>query len=796
MPNWAYVPYSLPLILSGIAALALGLYANAHRTMRGAFAFMWICIPAAEWCLAYAAEVSSSDVAAKVFWAKVEYLGIALGPVCWLFFTLSYTRRGTILARRRWVPLILIPVATVVLAFTNEAHHLIWRTTTLNTSGPFPALTYEYGTWFWIHTAFSYSVMLAGSALLLNGLAGTHHFYRRQRLALTVGILIPWIGNALYLARINPMPGLDLTPIAATATCVAVALALFSFRLLDLVPIARRAVLDSMNDAVIAIDHDNRILDLNKSARRITGTAGKAAIGLPVGQVLKNHKDLVERFADVREAQTEITRETASGTRYFELQITPLLDVIGEYSGRLITLHDITDGKHAQQEIQALNASLEARVLERTAELAAANREKEETLRREQSAYRDLTFLAEASRILANSLDEAATLSNLAQHIVPYLADGCMIHIVDEPGALRLRASKHIDPSKARLITAIEQRYPAQYGGQNGSRDLTREGEARFWPRVEEEDIAGMARDEQHLSMLKALEITSYMRVLIVGRQRTLGTFTLMRCHTGQEYSATSLALAQDLANRTALAVENAQLYLAAKRAIQVRDEFLTVASHELKTPLTSLLLASSALQKYARRGTVPALDYLARRLNILDEQGKRLDQLVGNLLDISRISAGRLELEPQAVDLTAVVRQIVEQFQEELAGAHCSVDLQLNGPVRGFWDPSRIEQVVVNLLTNAMKYGKGGTITIGVWPEGANAKLVVSDEGIGIEAQDFERIFDRFERAVAPGKYSGMGMGLYITRQIVEAHGGRINVASTPDQGATFTVSLPTLQD
>jgi signal transduction histidine kinase len=307
-----------------------------------------------------------------------------------------------------------------------------------------------------------------------------------------------------------------------------------------------------------------------------------------------------------------------------------------------------------------------------------------------------------------------------------------------------------------------------------------------------DEAIAAAAHDADHLRLLQALGYYSYMCVPLVARGRTLGAITLVMAESERRYTEADLALAQDLAQRAAAAVDNARLYRAAQDAVRLRDEFLSIASHELKTPLTSMQLAVQTLQRTMHHGQMPAPDRLADRLGIVEAQSKRLTRLINDLLDISRITAGRLELEREPTDLAALTRRVAEQFQDELLLSGWPLSVQAAAPVVGTWDRARIEQIITNLLTNAMKYGKGSPIEITVDADGATARLTVRDEGIGIPAEHLERIFERFERAVAPGRYGGMGLGLYISRQIVAAHGGTISVTSRPGAGATFTVLLP----
>jgi signal transduction histidine kinase len=442
-------------------------------------------------------------------------------------------------------------------------------------------------------------------------------------------------------------------------------------------------------------------------------------------------------------------------------------------------------------ELHRQNADLQAR----TSQLAAANQAKDDTLRREQAARQDLAFLAEASRLLAGSLDATPALSNVCRHIISYLADACSIHVMDQAGQLQPVAAAHVDPDKLPLLGDIERAYLLPAQAPYGVPHITASGESDFYPQVTPALLAEVVEGPP-LALLQALEVHSYMGVPLVARGRKLGAISLVRCHAGQDYTPTDLALAQDLGQRVALALDNAQLYRTAQQAVQVRDDFLSVASHELKTPLTSLHLAVRAVLRTTHQATPPPADYLARRLTIVDDQTKRLTHLVNDLLDISRISAGRLDLERQATDLVALTRRVVGQFEEEFVAAGCPVTLEAGAPVRGYWDPARLEQVLINLLTNAMKYGRGQPISVRVCAAGQAATLSVRDQGIGIAPEHQERIFERFERAVKPGKYSGMGLGLYIVRQIVEAHGGRIEVSSGPEPGATFTVTLPLSPD
>jgi signal transduction histidine kinase len=224
--------------------------------------------------------------------------------------------------------------------------------------------------------------------------------------------------------------------------------------------------------------------------------------------------------------------------------------------------------------------------------------------------------------------------------------------------------------------------------------------------------------------------------------------------------------------------------------ALHIREDFLAIAGHELKTPLTALLMHIQGLQVARKAGVAEAK--LDERLEKASRTGDRLATLIDQMLDVSRITAGRLQLEHEDFDLTALISEVSDRLSEQAARAGSAIILEVQPEVTGIWDRLRLEQVVTNLLGNAVKYGQGNPITVTLTADRDTAVLRVSDRGIGILSGQQEKIFERFERAVGPREFGGFGLGLWITRQIVDASGGAISVESALGEGSTFTVRLP----
>jgi PAS domain S-box-containing protein len=229
-----------------------------------------------------------------------------------------------------------------------------------------------------------------------------------------------------------------------------------------------------------------------------------------------------------------------------------------------------------------------------------------------------------------------------------------------------------------------------------------------------------------------------------------------------------------------------------AHSALKARDEFLSVAAHELRTPLAALLLKIQTAHVLASKYSDPGISKLSERLSGALGQIDRLSGLVQRLLDVSGIVAGRLTLHVEPASMSEITQRIVDDFRDAAATAGSEISLVTQGAARGEWDAARIEQVLTNLISNAIKYGRGRPIDVRVEEDAEHVRVVVHDQGLGIRSEDVTRIFGRFERAASVDQYSGLGLGLFIAKSIVDGHGGLINVASAPGQGSMFMVELP----
>ncbi|HXG03883.1 MAG TPA: GAF domain-containing protein [Candidatus Binatia bacterium] len=417
--------------------------------------------------------------------------------------------------------------------------------------------------------------------------------------------------------------------------------------------------------------------------------------------------------------------------------------------------------------------------------------EAERRRRQAEAAERRSAFLAEASRVLASSLDYETTLAQVARLVVPGLADLCTVDVLESDGGVRRLAAAYVDPSHL----DSSQPFPPSAAGPGTPYALARvlqSGRSEFVPDVDDRVLAGLIPDERHREALRALGLRSVMIVPLAARGKILGAITFCSVDPRRRYGAADLAFAEDLAGRAAQAIDNARLYRAAQEAGRAKDEFLATVSHELRTPLTAILGWAGVLR--SRPGDPATLN---EALEVIERNARVQAQIVSDLLDVSRIITGKLRLDVRPIDLTAVIHNATAAVRPAIEAKAIQLEMRLDPETAAFnGDADRLQQVVWNLLSNAVKFTPaGGHIEVWSARREGEVEIGVRDSGRGIDAAFLPYVFERFRQADAGATRtaSGLGLGLAIVRHIVELHGGTVKADSPgPGRGATFTVRLP----
>jgi len=421
-------------------------------------------------------------------------------------------------------------------------------------------------------------------------------------------------------------------------------------------------------------------------------------------------------------------------------------------------------------------------------------RERDRAARAEaEAAERRSRFLAEASRALSVSLDHEVTLANLAALAVPDVADYCIIHIRGEDGVIRQVAAAHADPEKEPLLRELERRLMPDPDDPAGVvARVLRDREPVLIAEVPEDWAAEISGDPEVHRIEAALDPRSAMVVPLLSHGEVFGAITLVRSDERRRYGPEDMELAEELARRAALAVENARLYEAALAASKAKSDFLAVMSHELKTPLSTIVACTDLLEaEIAGPLTQDQRDQLGHVL----ASALHLLQLIDEILSFSRMEAGREKVRLETVDLGALVDDAAALIRPVAQDRGLSFRVEgLAEPHLVRTDPPKVRQVLLNLLSNAVKFTETGEVVLTVAVEGSWAVFRVRDTGIGIPPEHLDRIFEAFWQVEqsATRRAGGTGLGLSVTRRLCRMLGGDVSVESVPGHGTTFTVRLP----
>lgn len=400
----------------------------------------------------------------------------------------------------------------------------------------------------------------------------------------------------------------------------------------------------------------------------------------------------------------------------------------------------------------------------------------------------DEHLLKEASALLSSSLDLPETLASIARVVVPGLADWCTVEIITDGGTTKHLAVEHTDPARAELARDLIARFPRDPDQPHGVPHALRTGRPVLYEEVSDELLTAVATTPEHLAILRGLGLSSAMVVPMIARGRSVGAISFITAESDRRYTSRDLDLAEELASRAALALDNARLFREARAAVRARQDLLAVVSHDLRNPLMTVNMATELLLQRA----IAAGSSSRKQLEMILRSAARMQHLIGDLLDVAGIQTGRFTVDRRDERGEAILVEAVELNEALAAERGLEIERRSRlGDVRICCDRDRIIQVFSNLFGNAVKFGRrGDRITVGAAVEDGAAHFSVRDTGPGISPEQLPHIFEPYWSADPNTK--GTGLGLFIAKGIVEAHGGRIWAESTTGADATFHFTLP----
>jgi PAS domain S-box-containing protein len=513
-------------------------------------------------------------------------------------------------------------------------------------------------------------------------------------------------------------------------------------------------------DAIVSIDEAQRIVMFNDGAEKIFGWSRDEVLGKPLGILLP------ERFRDVHrqhvrdfdagpgtagkmgERRRSIFMAIRKSGEEFPADVA--ISKLGVGGARLFTaiLRDITEQKKIEHEEE---------------------------------------FLVEVGAIFATTLDSQKTLTNIAQLAMREFADFCAIEFLDEQGELRRLALVTSDPAKAEVAEALK-RFELDRSRPYLNSAIFQSKQPQMIPEVTPETIRAVAQSEEHRRLLEAIAPTSMMGVPLIVNDRLLGALLVASCRPGRRYGDGDLRFLEEVGGRAALALENARLHLATERAVQARDDLLGIVAHDLRNPLSTILSQAALLRRPAGEP-----DRRSQQSEVIERAATRMNRLIQDLLDVTRMEAGHLSIERARVLAGQVVLDSVEAHKPLASSRSLELRLDVAEGLPEIWaDRDRLLQVFENLIGNAAKFtARGGQVTVGARPGEGEVLFWVADTGAGILPAELPHLFERFWQARKAGR-RGLGLGLPIAKGIVEAHGGRVWVESTPGLGSTFYFTVP----
>ena len=766
--------YVIAMLITGVAAAWLAIGILRKRSAPGRLEFVLLMLAIAVWSCTQAFEGAAVTHSTKLFWGVASYFGSQASPVLLLLFVLRYSYPGIKLPAWKVALLWVIPSISLLMAATNEWHHLLWASVELRMTWAGISATYAHGPWYWLEVVYAYALIVIAIAIVMRTVLDLPHIYARQSRFVFVGIVTPFALNALYAFAPSALSGLDLTPLAFAVTCTFIMVALFRYPLFDLKPIARNVLFDNMTDLTITLDDGNRIVDLNPVAERTLGLSMREAMGQPAAVYVSRWPALL---SILQTANTTLPVETITSElhsdRYYDASVIPLRNHYQHYLGRLLILHDATHRQRMEETLRKRESLLQT-LAEATFDLLSAPELRESIPR----ALHHLGERMDADRVYVFEVHpDAVTGRLLASARHEWVSDGI-------PGQL--------DTPRFQSFP-LEERYPRWVA-------LLDNGQP----------VLGHVRDlpAQERTQLEPYAVRSILILPITLHDRFWGFVGFDAIRAEREWTDAEQVVLSVAANTLGAAIDHRHLdetRLAIERQLQDarRLESLGVMAGGIAHHYNNLMTAVMGNLDLAL-SDLPANSAAYASIKQAAKASQALIALTRQVMAYS----GNAHIAPRSTNINDLINQNIELLKSPL-NETTTLELHLDSSIPDILiDPSQVIQVILNLIENATDaIGENlGTITLRSGLEaysserlnesrlpdkpaaGQFAYLEVSDTGCGMNAETQHRLFDPFFTTKAVGH----GLGMSMVSGIVQTHKGAIFLNSEIGKGTTVRLLFP----
>lgn len=826
MASASIIPILVSASLVALLSLLLFIAIWEQRNLPGAAPLAFLIIAVNWWVFAATMEDIMTTDALRIQWAKLQYFAIETAPVLWLLFALEYSRltyRLPARLRRNLAWLWVFPALIIVAVLTNEKHGLIWSQ--IVRVGE--TLRYDHGFFFWIAAAYNYILMTGGALILFWMIPRASHANAMQTAILVIGAILPFVANILYLFKLLPLSTGDLTPSALMFTCVLYAWGIFRYRLFDLVPVARETLVDRLADGMLVMDNQERLLYVNPAVQqlfKLPEKAQKSAFslksrfpGIDARQAFASYPDFLQRIRNNQIGEIEIS-DRRGQPRYLKLNIDQLSAKDTQFAGKMVLLQDITSIKVSEARFRSIVDIVPDAILlvNEFSEIVLANAQSTSILG---YASNELIGMQIAEILPDGWVDheqarQAELASSQAHRQAPWIDSNQEISARRKDGA-QFPAEIHISamhtPNGDLLLAAIrditqrknaEEQLHLQSSALESAATgivITQIDGSILWVNPAFTQITGFDLQEVTGRNPRILNSGAHTAEFFENMWKTIlaGKIwqgeTINRRKDGSLYVENqTIAPVRDPRGNITHFISTKQDVSQRKQLEDLRDQLMHTIVHDLRNPLTSLLAALDMLDYWGDK-----LDLESEPREILQisrTSAWRMLGLVNTILDLSKLEAGKMQLNREPVVLTSLLEQI---FRIESPLAIRREVLLLNNvpfdlPIVQA-DHMLIGRVLQNLVDNALKYSpEGSHVEVNARFEAGQQMVEISvhDQGTGISPEAKSRLFQKFSSG---GKERGTGLGLAFCRTVIEAHGGTIWADSGDNgKGATFSFTLP----